>query len=87
VNLTPVMEVDTSMLYLKLVKEGHGYAITTMHALPNGRPADNLVAVPIVSPRITREIMLGTSLRSVPSLATRRLMPILAMVSKDLLRI
>jgi LysR family nitrogen assimilation transcriptional regulator len=87
VKLTPVMEVDTSTLYLKLVKEGHGYAITTLHALPKDRAAVNLVAVRIVRPQITRDILLGTSLRSVPSLATRRLLPLLTLVSKNLLQV
>jgi LysR family nitrogen assimilation transcriptional regulator len=83
--LTPIIEVDTSTLYLKLVREGLGYAITTLHALPKDDLESTLVAVRIVKPRICRKIMVGTSLRNAPSLATRRLTALIAEVSKPLL--
>jgi LysR family transcriptional regulator, nitrogen assimilation regulatory protein len=83
--LTPIIEVDTSTLYLRLVREGLGYAITTLHALPQDDLESTLVAVRIVKPRVCRKIMVGTSLRNAPSLATRRLTALIAEVSKPLL--
>ena len=84
IKLNPVIEVDTSKLYLKLVREGLGYTITTLHALlPEA--AGDFTAVPIVKPRVRRTIMLGTSMRFAPSLATRRLTGMIAGIAKDAL--
>jgi LysR family nitrogen assimilation transcriptional regulator len=85
ITLTPVIEVDTSTLYLKLVRDGLGYAITTLHALSKDDFESTLVAARIVKPRVCRKIMVGTSLRNAPSLAARRLTELIAEVSKPLL--
>jgi LysR family transcriptional regulator, nitrogen assimilation regulatory protein len=87
IQLSPAVEVDTSALYLKLVKEGQGYAITTLHALSRENADGQLVAALIVKPRVARKIMLGTSLRMAPSLATLRLTALIADISKPLLKV
>lgn len=85
VIINPVMEVDTSSLYLKLAREGHGFAITTRHALYPESSSAGLKAVLIVNPKISRKIMLGTTLRSIPSIATKRIMELLAEISEPAL--
>ncbi len=86
VTINPVMEVDTSALYLKLAREGYGYAITTQHALHKQGSDAGLAAVLIVNPKITRKILMGTSLRAAPSLATRRVATLLIEIATPLLR-
>ncbi len=83
--INPIMEVDTSSLYLKLAREGHGFAITTLHALPAGHAGTGLKAALITNPKISRKILLGTTLRSVPTLATKRTMALIANISETAL--
>ncbi|HQT64826.1 MAG: hypothetical protein B7Z75_06665 [Acidocella sp. 20-57-95] len=82
VTINPIMEVDTSSLYLKLAREGHGFAITTLHALSQGNAGTGLNAALITNPKISRNIMLGTTLRSVPTLASKLVMAMIADISK-----
>ncbi len=85
VDLDVVCEVDSVRLHMELARQGVGYAIMTPQAIRMKLMEDEISFARIVEPEILRHIAIGTSVKKVPSAATRKVVDILAEAARRLL--
>ena len=88
IKVTPniVCEIDDLDASLKLVELGLGYTILPYAAVVEKIKAEDLVAVPIVSPRIIRQLVLATSTQRPVTLVTRALTRMMTQLVRDLVQ-
>lgn len=85
VDLDVVCEVDSVKMHMDLARQGVGYAIMTPQAIRMKLEEDEVSYARIVEPEIQRHIVIGTSVKKVPSAAARRVVDILTASARHLL--
>lgn len=85
VDLNVVCEVDSVRLHMDLACRGIGFAIMTPQAIRMKLQEEEVSFARIVEPEIQRHIVIGTSVKKVPSAATRKIIEILSTCAGRLL--
>ena len=76
-NLDVRVEADSYLVLKDLVARGHGHTILTMSAVAQDLENGRLAAAPLVSPALTRQLILMEPAHRAPSRATRAVIALL----------
>lgn len=79
-----VLEIDNLVACLELVEQGVGYTILPYAAVSGKVMAGEVMAMPIVDPRMTRQLVLATSTQRPTTQVTRALARTVAELVRDL---